>query len=83
MLILFKFQGISTTIMLTSDILLPHKDVFLIFALGRVLRNTVPWAVFPNTLPVGKYDLFIMSYNIVPVASECQEVHPSIQYDLN
>ena len=29
----------------------PRKDVFLIFALGRVWRNTVPRAVFPRTLP--------------------------------
>ena len=29
----------------------PREGVFLIFALGSVSRNTVPWAVFPNTLP--------------------------------
>ena len=29
----------------------PQNDVNLIFALGSVPRNTVPRAVFPNTLP--------------------------------
>ena len=30
----------------------PREDVFLILALGCVLRNTVSWAVFPDILPV-------------------------------
>ena len=29
----------------------PHEDVCLIFVLGSVSRNTVPRAVFPNTVP--------------------------------
>ena len=28
-----------------------RKDVFPIFVLGSISRNTVPRAVFPNTLP--------------------------------
>ena len=60
----------------------PHEDVCLIFILGSVSRNTVPRGVFPNTLAREQevcwkiLSLKIMSFNIIPVASEYQEKHP-------
>jgi hypothetical protein len=56
--------------------------VCLIFILGSVSRNTVPRGVFPNTLAREQevcwkiLSLKIMSFNIIPVASEYQEKHP-------
>ena len=60
----------------------PRKDVCVIFVLGSVSRNTVPRVVFPNTLPREQEvyrivcSLKIMSFNIIPVATEYQEIHP-------
>ena len=60
----------------------PRKGVFLIFALRSVSGNTVPGAVFANTLPrkQGLYwiilSLLIISFDIIPVASDYQEIHP-------
>ena len=45
----------------------------LIFVLGSVSRNTVPWGVFPNT-PPREQECHVI--NIIPVASEYQEIHP-------
>ena len=52
----------------------PRQDMFLILlillAQGSVTRNTVPWVVFPNTLPrwsrecIGKYNR-CWSYNLI------------------
>ena len=59
-----------------------REDVCLISVQWSVSRNTVPWGVFPNTLPreQGVYwiiwSLNIMLFNIIPVASEYQEIHP-------
>ena len=59
----------------------PREDVFLIFAQGSVSGNTVPGAVFDNTLPreQGVYwiiwYLLIISFDIIPVASDYQEIH--------
>ena len=61
---------------------IPRDDVFLIFAQGRVRKNTVPRAVFPRTLPraQGVYWIIwspqIMSFGNNPVVSEYQEIHP-------
>ena len=61
----------------------PHEDVCLIFVLGSVSRNTVPRGVFPNTLPREQevygqiiWSLKILSFNIIPVSTEYQEIHP-------
>ena len=60
----------------------PRKDVCLIFVLGSVSRNTVPREVFPNTLVREQevywkiLSLMIMSFNIIPVASGYQDIHP-------
>ena len=60
----------------------PHKGVCLIFVLGSVSRNTVPWGVFPNTLSREQevyriiWSLKILSFNIIPVSTEYQEIHP-------
>ena len=59
----------------------PREDVCLIFVLGSVSRNTVPREVFPNTLAREQevyakiLSLMIMSFNIIPVANEYQEIH--------
>ena len=59
----------------------PHKDVCLVFVLGSLSRNTVPRVVFPNTLPREQkvyrivWSLKIMSFYIIPVATEYQEIH--------
>ena len=57
------------------------EDVFLIFAQGNVSRNTVPRAVFPNTVPrvqgVYYYKMWYLQitlFDIIPV--EYQEIHP-------
>ena len=57
------------------------EDVFLIFAQGNVSRNTVPRAVFPNTVlraqGVYYYKMWylqITSFDTIPV--EYQEIHP-------
>ena len=54
----------------------------MIFVLWSIKRNTVPWGVFPNTLPREQelylfiLSLKIMPFNIIHVASEYQEIHP-------
>ena len=59
------------------------KDVCLISGQGSVSGNIVPWKVFPNTLPREQRvywiirSLNIMLFNIIPVASEYQEIHPN------
>ena len=52
----------------------PREDVFLVFALGSVRRNTVPRDVFPCTLPRTQ-EVYWISSNINPVASEYQEIY--------
>ena len=60
----------------------PREDVCLIFVLWSVSRNTVPREVFPNTLVREQevywkiLSLMIMSFNIIPVDNEYQEIHP-------
>ena len=60
----------------------PREDVCLILVLGSVSRNTVPRGVFPNTLPREQevyriiLSLKIMSFYIIPVSTEYQEIHP-------
>ena len=53
----------------------PHEDVYLIFVLRSVSRNTVPREVFPNTLPreqevyrnISEYDLWRSCHVISPL----------------
>ena len=52
----------------------PREDVFLVFALGSVWRNTVPRDVFPCTLPRTQ-GVYWISSNINPVGSEYQEIY--------
>ena len=46
-----NFHCLTYSALLEHCKCLPREDVFLIFALGSVSRNTVPRAIFPNTLP--------------------------------
>ena len=43
------------------------KDVCLIFTLGRVSGNTVPGAIFPNTLPAELEIIYFDISSLLPV----------------
>ena len=64
------------------NVFMRREDVCLISVQWSVSRNAVPWEVFPNTFPreQGVYwiiwSLNIVLFNIIPVASEYQELHP-------
>lgn len=45
------------------------ENVFLIFTLGSVSRNTVAWAVFPNTLP---RDNIMCEDHVIQYHPDCQ-----------
>ena len=51
----------------------PYEDVCLIFALGSVSRNTVPWAIFPNTLP---REQEVYCIRAPPKRGRYWEIHP-------
>ena len=45
--------------------------------IGSIERNTVPRAIFPKTLPRECAESADHSFDIIPVASEYQEIHPN------
>ena len=65
----------------------PLENVCVIFVPWSISRNTVPWGVFSNTLPREQelfllvWSLKIMPFNIIPVASEYQEIHIVMNID--
>ena len=64
----------------------PCEDVCLIFALESASRNTVPRAIFPNTLPRGQgvywiiWSLEIISFGIAPLlAGNTKKYIPTVR----